>query len=363
MYKKRINSILKVAILGLALLVVIGCGNRYRIPKPSDVQVFKKTEKPKKPEKITLFNQEFNMPEPVEVKVSLYPSNTLKGKMNYSWYTIGSHPRKINSQTFCFSETSSRRFQTPYYALKFPSKMIIKNVLIYHTEEAYNDKKEAIKINPYLYMVKDRENMETFYLYNRNELYETNKVTKFVDVNTNTNIDAINYYSNEPIKQLFIAFDDLQDMAPTKYIEIKKKPIFKIDGYSPELVVLHALKTRKDLDYNEKLVREVGFKDARLFRKIQKKVKTLKLPKASVARLPQDVDIKYALKSHATILKTGRYLSKTGRYKHLKTKSFFDSSYKYKSTHTVKVNGEKANMKKSTSEHKTAGFMDFSEGI
>ena len=360
MYKLIINSILKISILGIVLLVVTGCGSSYHMPKPSDVQVFKK---PEKAEKITLFNQEFEMPEPMEVKVRLYPSNTLKGKMNDSWYYIDGHPRKINDTTFCFSQTSSRRFQVPYYALKFPSKMIIKNVLIYHTEEAYNDKKEAIKINPYLYKVKDRENMKTYALFNRNELYETNQVTKFVDVNSSTNIDAINYYSNKPIKQLFIAFDDLQDMTPTKYIRIKKKPIFKIDGYSPELVVLYALKTRKDLDHNEKLVREVGFKDARLFRKIQKKVKTLKLPKASVARLPQDVNIKYALKNHATILKTGRYLAKTGRYKHFKTKSFFNSSYKYKSTHTVKVTGKKASIKKSTSEHKTAGFMDFSQGI
>ena len=360
MYKPTINSILKTAILGLALLVITGCGSSYRMPKPSDVQVF---EKPKKAEKIKLFNQEFDMPEPVVVKAKLYPSNKLKGKMNDSWYYIDGHPRKINSKTFCFSQTSSRRFQVPYYALKFPSKMIINNVFIYHTEEAYNDKKESIKINPYLYKTKDRENMKTYALFNRNELYETNKVTKFVDVNSSTNIDAINYYSNEPIKQLFIAFDDLQDMAPTKYIKIKKKPIFKIDGYSPELVVLNALKKRKDLNYNEKLVREVGFKDARLFRKIQQKVRTLKLPKASVARLPQDVNIKYALKNHATILKTGRYLAKTGKYKHFKTKSFFDNSYKYKSTHTVKVNGEKASMKKSTSEHKIAGFMDFSEGI
>jgi hypothetical protein len=360
MYKSTINSILKIAILGLVLFIITGCGSRYHIPKPSDVQVFKKAEKT---EKITLFNQEFDMPEPVVIKSKLYPSNKLKGKINDSWYYIDGHPRKINYKTFCFSQTSSRRFQVPYYALKFPSKMIINNVYIYHTEEAYNDKKESIKINPYLYKTKDRENMKTYALFNRNELYETNKVTKFIDVNSSTNIDAINYYSTTPIKQLFIAFDDLQDMAPTKYIVIKKKPIFKIDGYSPELVVLAALKTRKDLDYNEKLVREVGFKDAQLFRKIQRKVRTLNLPKSSVARLPQDVNIKYALRNHATILKTGRYLAKTGRYKHIKTKSFFDSSYKYKSTHTVKVNGKKASMKKSTSEHKTAGFIDLSQGI
>jgi len=356
MYKLTINLILKTAILGLALLIITGCGS----PKPSDVQVF---TKPKKPEKITLFNQEFDMPEPVAVEAKLYPSKTLKGKMNYSWYSYDNLRREIGYETFCFLETSSRRFQIPYYALKFPSKMIINNVLIYHTEEAYNDKKKPIKINPYLYEIKDKENMKDGYAYSRKDLYRTNKLTKYIDTATSVKIDSLNFNSQKPLTQLFVAFDDLQDMAPTKYIEIKKKPIFKIDGYSPELVVLHALKTRKDLNYNEKLVREVGFKDARLFRKIQKKVKTLKLPKSSVARLPQDVNIKYALKNHATILKTGRYLAKTGRYKHLKTQSFFNSSYTYKSTHTVKVNGEEASMKKSTSEHKTAGFMDFSEGI
>ena len=362
MSNATIKIILKITIFGVILLTTSGCIHRIHIPKATDVQVLEEPKKSKKSEKITLFNQEFDMPEPIEIEARLYPSNHLKGKIGYSWYEVIGQKREIDSSTFCFKETSSRRFQTPYYALKFPS-MTVKNILIYHTEEAYNDKNEHIKINPYLYEIKDKENMKSAYIFNRGDLYDINQLTKYKALDNDIIIDSLNLNLGKPLTQLFISFDDLQDMAPTKYIEIKKKPIFKIDGYSPELVVLNALKTRKDLNYNEKLVREVGFKDARLFRKIQKKVKTLKLPKSSVARLPQDVNIKYALKSHATILKTGRYLAKTGRYKHLKTKSFFDSSYKYKSTHTVKVNGEKANIKKSTSEHKTAGFMDFSEGI
>ena len=366
MYKPTINSILKIAILGLALLVMTGCGSSYRMPKPSDIQVFKKSEKT---EKITLFNQEFDMPEPIEAEVKLYPSNKLKGGMadgsvgeNQAMLIMKKATKSLKLDSFKFSKTTSRRFNIPYYALNFPP-MIIKSIQIYHTEKAYNNNKQLVEINPYIYKLKDKDYTKSYYLFSRRNLHTENQVTKYKDLSTGIKIDSLNYHSSKPIKQLFIAFDDLQDMAPTTYIEIKKKPIFKIDGYSPELVVLHALKTRKDLDYNEKLVREVGFKDARLFRKIQKKVKTLKLPKSSVARLPQDVNIKYALKNHATILKTGRYLAKTGQYKHFKTKSFFDSSYKYKSTHTVKVNGEKASMKKSTSEHKTAGFMDFSEGI
>ena len=200
MYKSTINSILKITILGLAILVITGCGS----PKPSDIQVFKK---PEKTEKITLFNQEFDMPEPIEVIARLYPSSHLEGKMGDSWYEIIGQEREINRKTFCFNETSSRRFQTPYYALKFPS-MTIKNILVYHTEEAYNDKKEHIKINPYLYEVKDKENMKSAYIFNRADLYDINQLKKYKALNDDIMIDSLNLNLGRAITKLFIAFDN-----------------------------------------------------------------------------------------------------------------------------------------------------------
>jgi len=344
------------------VLTITGCSaKRYT---PAYTQLLENT-KIKQDTKIKLYNQEFDYPEPTEVSlVRLYPSSHLKGRMgeNINAYNWDDVPRNIDNQTFCFTKTGSRRFDIPYFSIKFKSPMIIRNILIYHTEVAYNDKKQKIDINPSLYLLKDKDRMKNQYVFSKASR-EKYKLSERIDANTSIRIDSIGFKRSKALKQIFLAFDDLQDLSPTKYIDMKKNPTIKIDGYSVSGVVLSALKTRTDKSYNEKLVREVGFKNAKLFRMIQKKAKTLNLPKSSVAHLPRDISIKYGLKNHAKILKTGRYMTYNGKYKHLKNNNLFKSSYKYNPNHTIKVKGEKATIKKSSSSHKTAGFLDLSNGI
>lgn len=364
---KKIKSSLQIILLALIAVSFSACSIPHSVvfaynTRNSD-EVQTKIYEEKKEKKITLYNQEFDMPKPVEVDVRLYPSTHLKGKMGESWYEFTDIGRKIYSNTFCFLETGSRRFQTPYYALKFKYPMIVSNVVIFHTEEAYNDKGKQIHINPALYKIRDKEWMKSSYVFSRASYSEKNHITSYTDTNSTLKIDSLNFHKPKPLKQIFLAFDDIQNLKKTSSIDIKKNPIIKIEGYSVEAVVMNALRTRKDTAYNEKLVREVGFKNVRLFRTIQKNVKKLKLPKSSVARLPQDINIKYALKNHAKILKTERYLDKHGRYKSYRVSSIFNNSYKYKSNLKVKVGGEKATIKKSSSEHQTAGFIEFDEGI
>lgn len=373
---KKIKSSLQIILLALIAVSFSACSTLHDRAykdiqsKMSKLGINMNNEKPKatkykekKAGKITLYNQEFDMPKPIKVDVRLYPSTHLKGKMGESWYHFSNTDRKIHQDSFCFSETQSRRFQVPYYALKFKYPMIVSHVLIFHTEEGYNDTGKSIQIDPALYMIKDKEGSKAAYIYSKGSYNEKDQITSYTDKNSSIRIDSIQYDEEKPLKQIFLAFDDLQNLENTRHINIKKKPIIKIDGYSIESVVIDALKTRTDKEYNEKLVREVGFKNARLFRTIQKNVKKLKLPKSSIARLPQDINIKYALKNHAKILKTERYLDKYGRYKSYRVSSMFNNSYKYKSNLKVKVGGKKVTIKKSSSEHQTAGFIEFDEGI
>ena len=354
----RTEDIIKAILLIAIFLTFSGCASRSYSPTTN------KVESEKKKEIIKLFNQEFDYPkEQISITPRLYPSTHLKGKMGHSFYKWDDVPRDISSSTFCFKKTGSRRFDVPYYAVKFKYPIVIKNILIYHTEEAYDDRGQKIAIRPALYCIKDKERSEGSYVFSKANYGYYYQATESIDKKSGVRVDSLNFDRDKPLKQIFLAFDDLQDLSSTSYINLKKKPMIKIEGYSVEAVVLNALKTREDREYNEKLVREVGFKNTRLFRLIQKNANKCKLPKSSVAYLPRDINVNYALKNHAKIIKTGRYLASNGKYKHYKAKTLFDSSYKYNSKHRVKVTGEKATIKKSSSSHKTAGFIDFSEGI
>ena len=81
MYKPTINSILRIAILGVVLLTISGCSIGPVYIDPLHSLRSSKTNKQsksddiylKKDEKIKLFNQEFDMPEPAVVMAKLYP--------------------------------------------------------------------------------------------------------------------------------------------------------------------------------------------------------------------------------------------------------------------------------------------------
>ena len=357
----KTQIIIKIILLLGMILLLAGCGSSNLKPKPYN------DSKKKEKEKIKLFNQEFEMPSSsTTATVKLYPATQLKGKKGDSWYDWDSINRTTNNQTYYFSETTSKRFPMPYFAVKFKSPMIISAILIYRDEVAYNDKGNKITLNPNLYLVKDKKSnksMDWGAPYSKTNQYHHNKVTENVDMSNNIKYDHLNYWSKKPLKNIYIAIDDLSGIQSTKYIDLKKNPTIKVEGYSIQGVVISALKTRTDKDYNEELVREVGFKDTKLFRSIQKDAKNLNLPKSSIAHLPKDVNIKYALKNHAKIIKTERYLATNGKYKSFKTKAIFDSSYKYNPNHKIKVTGKKATMKKTKSSHQTADYIDFSQGI
>jgi hypothetical protein len=190
-------------------------------------------------------------------------------------------------------------------------------------------------------------------------------------------------FINKEIREIYISMNwfrkvDLSDIKNSKNkitFSMPKIDIY-IDGKHNTIydVVLKNLKRRDDKSLNEELVREVGKKDIKLFRIIQKNAKKFKLPKKSIAFLPLDVSVHYALKNQDSILKTGKYLSFKGDYKYIKKKSVVKksvvkkikikaTSQKEKVTHKIKVAGEEVTIKKSSVSYKKAEFLDFSQGL
>jgi hypothetical protein len=364
-----------------AILLSSGCATKTRSYEPrSDkprtnkttthhTQSVKKQDHsiPTETKTVTLFNQELSYSALQTAKVKLYPyhSKHLKGKLYYSWYSIPKIRRSQDYHTFCFSKTSSKRFSTPYYKVMFSEPTKIDQIYIFHTEKAYDDRGKKISIEPALYKVKQDPNTHSFLPYTANNYDDITTIKKFVE--KGIKVDGINWWTNkkEYVKEIYISIDDLQNMNLTKYVNITKTPTIKVAGYSVKSVVFDTLKQRKSLQENESLVKTIFQTDSKLFRAIQKNRNSFKLPKKSYAKLPLDIDISYARKYYAKIIKTGRYMDKNGRYKHTKrANSFFDTSGTYKSTLSVKVKGEKVKtVIKSGSAHKSSSFIDFSKGI
>ena len=294
------HFIIKVILSTITILMMTACGGGQPTYK-----TYKELSAKKAPKKIKLYKQEFDMPAPVSVSVKLYPSTHLKGNMGFSWYRFNNTDRTINYDSFCFSKTKSRRFPTPYYALKFPYPLIVSNVLVYHNELAFNDKKQRVEISPNLYRIKDSETMKNPYLFSYEE---TNNFEKYQDKKTKLRVDSLNLDSKKSLNQIFLTFDDLEAVSYTRYIDVKKKPTVKVEGYSVEKVVFHALRTRNDKIYNEALVREISLKNKNLFRKIQRNVKSFKLPKKSIARVSRKRVIK---KRRTKQTVTTTYIKKT----------------------------------------------------
>ena len=133
-----------------------------------------------------------------------------------------------------------------------------------------------------------------------------------------------------------------------------------------EKVILENLKTRKNENDNEELLKEIAIKNKDLFRIIQQNSKSLYLKEDSFAFLPIDVSIEYAFKNYATIVKTGRYKAENGDYKKFKTNDTFiknDTVITYKPSTRVQINGSNVEIRKVPKKRVQAKYIDFSGGI
>jgi len=381
----RLRLMLQSSVVFVTFFMMSGCASSYnelssknsytyKLPKP-----LKKKELPKiklDSQKVMLFNQKLQAYGLYSVNVELFPrpTNKLKGKMGESWYSSNVLKRPFYDSTFFFSKTKSKRFSIPYYKIKLETPMRVNNIYIYHDEKAYDSKGKKIALKPAQYRVKAQDNKGSLYTHSDMDTMTYGKevaidsdimtIKKLQDAKGKP-VDGLNVFSDKDFSEVYLAFDDLEYLSPTKFINVKKVPTIKVEGYSEKAAVFNALRTRSDKEYNEKLVREIGFKDKKLFRSIQKNVKGFKLPKDSLARLPIDVSIKYALRNHAKILKTGRYMAKSGSFKHLKsTFIIFDESSVYHPTTSVEVAKKTSKLKRGDI-NKNVKYkdLDFSKGI
>lgn len=387
----QIKYIIKASVGALLLFILSGCvshkSNSYvpvhnssyqdiytykskQISKKSHlIKPYKKKKKPKKivrpkkiilqKEKVKLFNQELEAYalQKTTVKVYPFPSNKLRGMMGKSWYKLSSRGNPVNrlidSNTFCFNKTSSRRFQTPYYKVIFDEPMKIKNIFIHHDEEAYNDKDVKIALKPSLYKLKVKNNTDKYYIYSKAESYSKYKITNYIKQNS-TLVDGLNYSSSEFLPEIYIAFDDLQDLYSTSFINIKKAPTIEVEGYSIKSVVFNTLKTRNSKIYNEALVRQIFIKDKKLYRMIQKNVRKFILPRHSIARLPIVGKKKIERKKE-------KRKKKVKTKKKVKSIFFDDSDVIYHPSTGIKVSTHVKKLKTGYTKQND-DFIDFSKG-
>lgn len=241
----------------------------------------------------------------------------------------------------------------PYVKVLFDKPTYIAKLLVYQTQIIFDGEGGKILLYPRSYKIKiDNDNLRDF------------NASYYYDTQTLVEIDELNISSNVPHMSLSLAFSDLVNIQEGEELpHIKKYPTLKIDGYVVQDLVFHTLRTREDKTLNEALVKTIAAENEELFRKIQKSTESFKLPDDSLANLPQDVDLRYALKHQQKIFKSNRYKSVNGKYKKVHARKNFDSSYTYKSSHKVKIHGKKVKVKKTAKKHKVADYIDFSEGI
>ena len=240
----------------------------------------------------------------------------------------------------------------PFVEVAFDKPTYISKLLIYQTQEIVDEEGEKVALYPRSYTLQIDDN-------NASEF----KPAYYYDAQTLVEIDELNISSNTPHKGLSFALSAFTKKEKDDKLHIQKYPTLKIDGFVVEDLVFHALSTREDKPYNEALVLEIAKQNEVLFRKIQKNVQIFNLPDDSLAKLPQDVDLRYALKNHKKILKANRYKSINGTYKRVQKQKNFDANYTYKSSHKVKISGKKVKVRHTAKKHKVADYIDFSEGI
>lgn len=303
-------SFLKLLLLSfVGLMLFTSCGSRPE-PKPYIFHQDKKAEKT-----VTLFSQKFALPkEPL-------------------------HPSKIE-------------INDPYVKVIFDKPTYVSKLLVYQTQVIVDEEGQKLLLYPRKYKIRlDDQNVSDL---NTSYYYDTQTLVK---------IDELNISSNVPHRSLSLAFSDFFNMQEKEKLHLKKYPSLKIDGYVVQNLVFNALSTREDKTLNESLVKAIAQENENLFREIQKSVQSFQLPDNSLADLPQDVDLRYALKHHQKIFKSNRYKSVNGKYKRLNKRENFDSSYTYKSSHKVKIHGKKVKVKRTAKKHKVADYIDFSEGL
>ena len=172
---------------------------------------------------------------------------------------------------------------------------------------------------------------------------------------------------NKKVRKIYCSIDNYRDdtAATPGYVELESDYSFSFKGLSEEAIVVGNLQKRQDKTLNENLIRQIAIDNPQLFRYVQKFHKTFHVSRTSLAHLPKDVSISYALKHSADIYKTGRYKDRNNRHKKWNNskRRLGTSNTKYHSKHKVKVTGKSTVKIKKSHKKKTSKYIDFSQGI
>ncbi len=135
-------------------------------------------------------------------------------------------------------------------------------------------------------------------------------------------------------------------------------------------IIDYNLRNSNDIGNNEQLIRFIALEDEKLFRKLQRNVNQYKLEDISFLKLPNDINIKYAMDNFSDVISTGKYKDINGKTKTFNASKIYPNlNYKYSSNNnTIRVNENKSELKLSDKEIKTNrikndGFIDFDKGI
>lgn len=135
-------------------------------------------------------------------------------------------------------------------------------------------------------------------------------------------------------------------------------------------IIDYNLRNSNDIGNNEQLIRFIALEDEKLFRKLQRNVNQYKLKDISFLKLPNDINIKYAMDNFSDVISTGKYKDINGKTKTFNASKIYPNlNYKYSSNNnTIRVNENKSELKLSDKEIKTNrikndGFIDFDKGI
>ena len=135
-------------------------------------------------------------------------------------------------------------------------------------------------------------------------------------------------------------------------------------------IIDYNLRNSNDIGNNEQLIRFIALEDEKLFRKLQRNMNQYKLEDISFLKLPNDINIKYAMDNFSDVISTGKYKDINGKTKTFNASKIYPNlNYKYSSNNnTIRVNENKSELKLSDKEIKTnriknEGFIDFDKGI
>lgn len=318
------------------ILIFSGCGSD---PKPQvQAPVILKPAK-----QITLYNQTLTPSEEMASKAFSVQEITVSLKPNVNYMGM----EQANGFTFTIAPLLKYNFDKDYQVLQAD----IRNLLPLTDDAVFENRIQA-----------HIQNMDLVYADLSRE-----------HITLTPTQERIKTFKRMPTKNLTFAIKSLfshpKYKASNKYTLSSKDLNVSFSFYNPSFtkaIISETLMTRKDALLNEALLHNIAKVDDTYYQQLLQNKEAYIIPEHSIMFMPEDADLSYAIEKSEVFFNTGKYKTKSGKYKIIipdEMIQFDQSSTNVQGTHSIKTKQNKKRLKKATDIPDHDNFIDFSEGV